>query len=92
MAKQFIIPGIDEIASQIPLDWLGPQVSHSLTATLGVLAKLCPCLFRDIAYCSYAIPDGGPVDGETTTQEDIFTVSVLTGSVRRITDDRSCRS
>lgn len=89
MADRLNVPGIDEIASRIPLDRLKPPLTIPVELSLQMLAKVCPCFFRDIAYCSYAITGGGPVDGETTPQEDIFTVSVLTGSVRRITDDRS---
>ncbi|MDV3219788.1 hypothetical protein [Intrasporangium sp.] len=89
MARRFTVPGIDELASRIPLDRFKPPVNLQVRRPPGMPPKVPPWFFREIAYFSYAIPIGGPVDGETTTQEDIFTVSVLTGAVRRITDDRS---
>ena len=42
-------------------------------------------LLREIAFFGYA---QGPYDGDTENQEDIFVVSPLTGSVRRVVDDR----
>ncbi|MBC9820934.1 hypothetical protein [Terrabacter sp. MAHUQ-38] len=96
MAKRFSVPGRDEIASRLPLERipvLGPLVPHLPhlpgKIPIKVPIKLPPWLFRDIAYFSYAVPDPGPVDGETTSQEDIFRVSAWSGLVRRVTDDRS---
>ena len=89
MARRFTVPGIDEVASRLPVDRFKPPVTIPIRRPPGVSSKLPPWFFREIAYFSYAIPTTGPVDGETTAQEDIFTVSVLTGTVRRITDDRS---
>ncbi|AXG14616.1 TolB family protein [Intrasporangium calvum] len=89
MVRRFTVPGIDEVASRLPVDRFKPSVTFPIRRPPGVSSKLPPWFFREIAYFSYAIPTTGPVDGETTAQEDIFTVSVLTGTVRRITDDRS---
>lgn len=89
MTRRFTVPGIDQVASSLPLDRFKPPVTIAIKRPPGVSPKLPPWFFREIAYFSYAIPTTGPVDGETTAQEDIFTVSVLTGSVRRITDDRA---
>ena len=89
MVRRFTVPGIDEVASRLPVDRFKPPVTFPIRRPPGVSSKLPPWFFREIAYFSYAIPTTGPVDGETTAQEDIFTVSVLTGTVRRITDDRS---
>jgi TolB protein len=93
MPKRFSVPGRDEIMSRVALERI--PVIGSLVPNLPgkipikVPIKLPPWLFRDIAYFSYAVPDPGPVDGETTSQEDIFRVSAWSGLVRRVTDDRS---
>ena len=104
MPKRFTVPGPDEIAARVPLDRIpvvGQLVPHLPDLRAGrpgkipgripvkVPVRLPPWLFRDIAYFSYAAPDLLPVDGETTTQEDIFRVSAWSGVVRRVTDDRT---
>ena len=104
MPKRFTVPGPDEIAARVPLDRLpvlGQLVPRLPGLTGGrpgkipvgipvkVPVRLPPWLFRDIAYFAYAAPDLLPVDGETTTQEDIFRVSAWSGVVRRVTDDRT---
>ncbi|HEU5143867.1 MAG TPA: hypothetical protein VFT81_01720, partial [Dermatophilaceae bacterium] len=50
------------------------------------LGKLPPLLQREIVFFSYSVTGAG---GESTSQEDIFAVSPLTGTIRRVTDDRT---
>ncbi|WP_157557684.1 PD40 domain-containing protein [Intrasporangium oryzae] len=90
MSNRVVVPSVDEVASRIRLDRFTPGALANLPAKIPIRIpvpippRIHPWLFRDIAYFSYAFPG---VAGETTSQEDIFTVGVIGGSIRRVTDD-----
>jgi TolB protein len=79
VAKQLPVPGVDELISRVHGDRLPAGVRARF-------AKLPPYFKREIVFFSYSVTGAG---GETTSQEDIFAVSPLTGAIRRITDDRT---